>query len=80
MDERCSAGYERSRVAVRSIRTGSSEAVSWNNDAQNVRAAYRNANHREDRNDNLGFRSGPSASAGGKTDARPDRHPVDIGP
>jgi formylglycine-generating enzyme required for sulfatase activity len=29
---------------------------SWNDHAQNVRAAYRNANHREDRNDNVGFR------------------------
>lgn len=30
---------------------------SWNNnDAQNLRAAYRNANHPGNRNDNLGFR------------------------
>jgi Sulfatase-modifying factor enzyme 1 len=29
---------------------------SWNNDARNVRAAYRNANHPGNRNDNLGFR------------------------
>ncbi|MBF0423839.1 MAG: SUMF1/EgtB/PvdO family nonheme iron enzyme [Magnetococcales bacterium] len=29
---------------------------SWNNDARNVRAASRNGNHPDDRNDNLGFR------------------------
>jgi len=29
---------------------------SWNNDARNVRAAYRNHNDPDDRNDNLGFR------------------------
>ncbi len=29
---------------------------SWNDHARNVRAAYRNANHRENRNHNLGFR------------------------
>ncbi len=29
---------------------------SWNNDAQNVRAAYRNANTPGNRNHNLGFR------------------------
>lgn len=29
---------------------------SWNNDARNVRAAYRNWNHPTNANDNLGFR------------------------
>ncbi|WP_306296791.1 SUMF1/EgtB/PvdO family nonheme iron enzyme [Candidatus Entotheonella palauensis] len=29
---------------------------SWNNDAENLRAANRNRNAPEDRNDNLGFR------------------------
>ena len=29
---------------------------SWNDDARNVRAAYRNANHPDNRNDDLGFR------------------------
>lgn len=29
---------------------------SWNNDARNLRAAYRNANHPGNRNANLGFR------------------------
>jgi hypothetical protein len=29
---------------------------SWNNDAQNARAAYRNGNHPENRWNNLGFR------------------------
>ncbi|KAA3607193.1 MAG: hypothetical protein DWQ01_15950 [Planctomycetota bacterium] len=29
---------------------------SWNWNARNVRAAYRNWNHRDNRNDNLGFR------------------------
>lgn len=29
---------------------------SWNNNARNVRAAARNANHPENRNDNVGFR------------------------
>ncbi|MEM7201928.1 MAG: SUMF1/EgtB/PvdO family nonheme iron enzyme [Planctomycetota bacterium] len=29
---------------------------SWNNDARNLRAAFRNANAPDDRNENLGFR------------------------
>lgn len=29
---------------------------SWNNNAQNARAAYHNRNHTDDRNDNIGFR------------------------
>ena len=29
---------------------------SWNNDARNCRSAYRNGNHPDDRNDNIGFR------------------------
>lgn len=29
---------------------------SWNDDARNVRAAYRNAHHPDNRNDDLGFR------------------------
>ena len=37
--------------AHRVIRGGS-----WNNDAQNVRAAYRNHNEPSNRNNNLGFR------------------------
>jgi hypothetical protein len=37
--------------AHRVIRGGS-----WNNDAQNVRAAYRNHNESANRNNNLGFR------------------------
>ncbi|HKI19360.1 MAG TPA: SUMF1/EgtB/PvdO family nonheme iron enzyme [Isosphaeraceae bacterium] len=37
--------------AHRVIRGGS-----WNNDAQNVRAAYRNHNQPSNRNHNLGFR------------------------
>ncbi|MDR3638328.1 MAG: SUMF1/EgtB/PvdO family nonheme iron enzyme [Isosphaeraceae bacterium] len=37
--------------AQRVIRGGS-----WNNDAQNVRAAYRNHNEPTNRNHNLGFR------------------------
>lgn len=40
-------------------RTGSNRVIrggSWNNDARNVRAAYRNWNDPGNRNDNLGFR------------------------
>lgn len=40
-------------------RMGSKRVIrggSWNNNARNVRAAYRNANHPSNRNDNLGFR------------------------
>jgi formylglycine-generating enzyme required for sulfatase activity len=33
---------------------------SWNNSAQNVRAANRNWNHPGNRNDNLGFRGASS--------------------
>ena len=40
--------------------TASAERVirggSWNTNARNVRAAYRNRNHPSNRNDNLGFR------------------------
>ncbi|MGE0681672.1 MAG: SUMF1/EgtB/PvdO family nonheme iron enzyme [Candidatus Binatia bacterium] len=47
----------------------------WNWDAQNVRSAYRNANHPGNRNDNLGFRC---ASSRGRriTPAGTDRLPV----
>ena len=38
---------------------------SWSDDAQYVRAAYRNAYSREDRFDDLGFSSGPRSSVGG---------------
>ena len=41
----------RNRGAERVVRGGS-----WNNNARNVRAAYRNRNQADDRNDNLGFR------------------------
>lgn len=41
----------RSKGANRVNRGGS-----WNDDAQNCRAAYRNANHPANRNDDLGFR------------------------
>lgn len=47
---KCSTG-KADKEADRVIRGGS-----WNNHARNVRAAYRNWNHPEDRNDNLGFR------------------------
>jgi Sulfatase-modifying factor enzyme 1 len=46
---RCGTSVEAS--AHRVIRGGS-----WNNDAQNVRAAYRNHNEPANRNNNLGFR------------------------
>lgn len=48
MSERCGKG-----------RTGSNRVYrggSWNSDARNVRAANRNANSPDIRNDNLGFR------------------------
>jgi hypothetical protein len=48
MTGRCGAG-----------RTGSNRVYrggSWNSNARNVRAAYRNANDPGNRNDNLGFR------------------------
>ena len=49
-------------------RTGSNRVIrggSWNNNARNVRAAYRNGNPPGKRNDNLGFRL-----AGGQVSAR----------
>jgi len=36
----------------------------WNNDQDNTRAAYRNRNHPNNRNDNLGFRVCLSTSSG----------------
>jgi hypothetical protein len=42
---------DREGAANRVIRGGS-----WNNEARNVRAAYRNGNDPTNRNDNLGFR------------------------
>ncbi len=44
--------------AHRAVRGGS-----WINNARNVRSAYRNANPRDDRNNNLGFRLALSCSA-----------------
>ncbi|MFN9221552.1 MAG: SUMF1/EgtB/PvdO family nonheme iron enzyme [Planctomyces sp.] len=41
--------------AIRVIRGGS-----WDNSAQNVRAAYRNGNHPGNRDNNLGFRCSSS--------------------
>lgn len=46
--------------AKRVIRGGS-----WNNDARNVRAAYRNWNHPSNRNHNLGFRCRAHEGRGG---------------
>ncbi len=46
---------------------------SWNSNARNCRAAYRNAIHRENRNDNLGFRL---ARAQGPTESVRDPAPV----
>ena len=42
---------DRERAAERVVRGGS-----WNDNARNVRAAYRNRNAPDNRNDNLGFR------------------------
>ncbi|WP_184048421.1 SUMF1/EgtB/PvdO family nonheme iron enzyme [Roseospira visakhapatnamensis] len=55
-------GDGRSTGANRVIRGGS-----WNNNARNVRAAYRNRNHPNDRNNNLGFRC---SRAHGRMDVR----------
>jgi len=55
----------RTNGANRSLRGGS-----WNNIARNVRAAYRNWNHPEDRNDNIGFRC---AQAHGQDSVPPDQ-------
>ncbi len=44
-------GASHERGAKRVIRGGS-----WNDNARNCRAAYRNGNEPDDRNDNLGFR------------------------
>ena len=46
-------------MRIRVARANGSRVVrggSWNDQARNVRAAYRNWNHPENRNDNLGFR------------------------
>lgn len=43
---------------------------SWNNPAQNARAAYRNDNHRTDRNDNIGFRLVLSSIAAARGQSR----------
>ncbi len=44
-------GVDREGAANRVIRGGS-----WNDNARNVRAAYRNSNDPTNRNDNVGFR------------------------
>ena len=54
--EQTDPGLSGKNSANRVIRGGS-----WNNSAQNARAAYRNANHPSNRNNNLGFRCLSSA-------------------
>ena len=47
-----SAGVpRRTSLSYRSLRGGG-----WNNEAENLRAANRNRNHADERNDNIGFR------------------------
>ncbi|MBM4281153.1 MAG: hypothetical protein FJ137_10470 [Deltaproteobacteria bacterium] len=47
-----SAGGGSDQTGTKRVNRGGS----WNNDARNTRAANRNANEPENRNDNLGFR------------------------
>ena len=47
---------------------------SWNNDARNVRAAYRNANHPDNRNNDLGFRLARAQEHAGGRVPDPPRH------
>ena len=49
-------------AAPRVIRGGS-----WNDDARNIRAAYRNHNDPANRNDNLGFRCARAHERGGNS-------------
>lgn len=50
----------------------------WNNDARNVRAANRNANHPDDRNANIGFRLSRAHARSGRS--APDPAAVLSGP
>lgn len=52
MPERYSGVHGRGHQGTNRVIRGGS----WNSNAQNVRAAYRNRNHPSNRNDNLGFR------------------------
>jgi len=47
---------------------------SWINDARNVRAAYRNANHPDNRNHDLGFRLARAQEHAGGRVPDPPRH------
>lgn len=47
---------------------------SWNNDARNVRAAYRNANDPDNRNDDLGFHLARAQERAGERVPDPPRH------
>jgi hypothetical protein len=47
---------------------------SWNNDARNVRVAYRNANHPDNRNNDLGFRLARAQEHAGGRVPDPPRH------